>query len=427
MDTVVGKLKPRKADSPFGFLVPDDGSGDVYLRFADLGEKQFGELYGCTITVKVKHGDRGRVATALVHVEGEPTEIPKQSLISKLSDGIARKNRIPKTPPGQELTDWANITLRDHVAIFLGDDGKEVTREYKSVLPELHDMLLKGEEWDFESEKAEGRYRILENYLKYTFYRLVRENKIAYSKDKSMAIFDTGLVDNLFEPIYAVFVAHKEQRRRPYRFQGWARAGRGHLGKRILTPFPRLPDRAEYFTKIGDVILPRDIEVVEQWEHIIDDGIKRGRYPWRFVRKYIPDGFELPGPQLDESHEDRKAYLQQLTMALDAIIDGPNHLEFKHKIESCIKTALKRVEWNYKTAIPLYFPQRDRMSIALPLALFDSETADLALILEKKNERTYYASTVLTLDMAYLGARLVCRPLSDWLTTNTKIVGLADD
>ena len=412
MEVVTGKLKPRQADSTFGFLVPEDGSADVYLKFSDLTDKHFSELYGCILTVEIEVGEKGRVATSIMEIHGDPIEIPTTS---------ARQSKASPTravQPGQYLSRWANINLIDHVQIIHQPDGTTTDKLHKSSLPELHSMLLSGEEWDFQAERALSKFKILENYLRFTFFRIFHEEKIAFSSDKSIALFDTGLVDNLFEPIYAVFFANKPESKRPYRFDGWCSAGRGALGKRILAPFPRMPDRAQFFSNINDVILPRDIEVVEQWEHIIDDGVRRGRYPGKFLKRYVPDSFNFDVDLADGKFVSTQERLKYLDDTMDCISDSRDYLEFKHKIESCIKTALKRVEWNYKTAIPIYHPRRDRMSIALPLALFDSETADLALILEKKNIRTYYASTVLTLDQAYLSARLVCRPLSDWLTTN---------
>lgn len=421
MVTVTGTLKPRSADSAFGFLTPDDGTQDVYIRFSDVTDKTLGDLYGCNLVVEVKPSKKGWMVDKIIEVRGEPTAIPSYDTNTRKTTNKIQQSSF-ETSPGQQLSKWANINLIDHQRTIDNDDGTTSLKEYKSCLPELHKMLLAGEEWDFESEKLTEKRRILENYIRFMFYRIGMEGKISYSKDGSIAIFDTGLVDNLFEPIYGVFRANASNAKRPYSFEGWCSAGRGQLGKKILTPFDRLPDRAEFFSNINDVVLPRDIEVVEQWEHIIDDGVKRGRYPAKFLKKYVPENFNFDENRAEPGASGRQKYLEQ---AMNAIQDGSNYLEFKHKIESCIKTALKRVEWNYKTAIPIYHPRRNKMSIALPLALFDSETADLALILEKKNIRTYYASTVLTLDQAYLSARLVCRPLSDWLTTNVGIVGYA--
>jgi hypothetical protein len=50
----------------------------------------------------------------------------------------------------------------------------------------------------------------------------------------------------------------------------------------------------------------------------------------------------------------------------------------------------------------------------LPLCLLKPSVADLALVVSTK-EGQYRGDTILTLDMAYSNARLLCRPDSDWL------------
>jgi hypothetical protein len=80
-------------------------------------------------------------------------------------------------------------------------------------------------------------------------------------------------------------------------------------------------------------------------------------------------------------------------------------------------SAEKRTRWNYKTAIPQYFPRQDIMSLLLPLAIVDDERVDLALVVTRNPSGSYQGRTVFPLDWAYQNARLVCRPDSDWLVT----------
>jgi hypothetical protein len=77
--------------------------------------------------------------------------------------------------------------------------------------------------------------------------------------------------------------------------------------------------------------------------------------------------------------------------------------------------ALKRIDWNFKTAIPIYFPTGNKMSLLLPLSLVDDEKVDISLVVEKVASGNYLGHTILPLDWAYSNARLVCRPDSDWL------------
>ena len=55
------------------------------------------------------------------------------------------------------------------------------------------------------------------------------------------------------------------------------------------------------------------------------------------------------------------------------------------------------------------------MSLLLPLALINDEVVDIALVVTKNPSGSYLGRTILPLDWAYMNARLVCRPDSDWL------------
>lgn len=54
----------------------------------------------------------------------------------------------------------------------------------------------------------------------------------------------------------------------------------------------------------------------------------------------------------------------------------------------------------------------------LPLCLLDDETADVALVVQRNTVGNYQGQTILSLPMAYLDARQICRPDSDWLNPN---------
>lgn len=90
--------------------------------------------------------------------------------------------------------------------------------------------------------------------------------------------------------------------------------------------------------------------------------------------------------------------------------------------------ALKKVEWNYKTAIPTYFPTRNCGSLLLPLSLVDEDHVDLALVVERQPSGACLGQTILPLSLAYSNSRLVTRPDSDWLRTDlVRARGAEDD
>ena len=102
-----------------------------------------------------------------------------------------------------------------------------------------------------------------------------------------------------------------------------------------------------------------------------------------------------------------------------------DHLEDNHQILSILSSmmnmamemAKQRVEWNYKTAIPIYYPTDDKVHLILPLALniTKPEEISIALVMKKTQAGRYRAVTIFTLDVAYNNARLVTKPSSDWL------------
>lgn len=59
------------------------------------------------------------------------------------------------------------------------------------------------------------------------------------------------------------------------------------------------------------------------------------------------------------------------------------------------------------------------MSLLLPLCLNEDNRADVALVVQRMESGNYQGQTILTLPQAYLDARLVCRPDSDWLRVDT--------
>ena len=90
--------------------------------------------------------------------------------------------------------------------------------------------------------------------------------------------------------------------------------------------------------------------------------------------------------------------------------------DLESAFRSAVRKTVMRVSWNYRTAIPVYFPSYNKMSILLPLAFNTKRIAEVALVVEyNSTSKKYTAPTILTLPVAYSNARLVCKPESDWL------------
>ena len=89
-------------------------------------------------------------------------------------------------------------------------------------------------------------------------------------------------------------------------------------------------------------------------------------------------------------------------------------------LEHAVETSKKSCRWNYRRAIPIYYPRTNSISLLLPLNLCgEKDTADAALVIEKLKNGNYQGQTILTLDMAYQNARQICRLNNEWLTPDT--------
>lgn len=288
------------------------------------------------------------------------------------------------------LTQWANINQ-------------------KSAIETLKNMAL-SERWTYSIENENYPSPILAKYLKWTFVKLMRENKILYSNE--YAAFNTGLVDKFYKPIYAVFDKNKYNKQ-PWHFIDFCVAGSSTIAARRLTEnFSQLPERASYIQNYDDVIYDTSLPVDVNWEHIILENIER--MPIELLRQVCLGTFDVLDPsQLNEC--DKSHYYKELRNVLEA---NPMRLSIISSMMSmAVETAKQRVAWNYKTAIPVYYPTDDSVHLILPLALNINEPDEIsiALVMTKNPSGRYRAVTIFTLDMAYSNARLVTKPSSDWL------------
>lgn len=290
------------------------------------------------------------------------------------------------------LTRWANIELK-----------KAIESLRKLALPE---------QWTFGNENEKYPSPILAKYLKWTFVKLMRENKIL--EENGFASFNTGLVDKFYKPIYAIFDKNKVRNKQPWHFVGFCVAGSSKsAAARILTDnFHELPKRAIYIQTCEDVMFNTALPIDVNWEHIILDNIDR--LPLSLLQQTCQGFFEVRNPSLIPENQ-REEYYQSLREKLE---DNHQILSIlSSMMNMAMEMAKQRVEWNYKTAIPIYYPTDDKVHLILPLALniTKPEEISIALVMKKTQAGRYRAVTIFTLDVAYNNARLVTKPSSDWL------------
>lgn len=322
--------------------------------------------------------------------------------------------------------------------------------EQDSVLADLSQISL-NEEWTFPGSSY--KFDILINYLRHTFEKLQMEKMdqcikyrdinivndikdlndtgVGYSDDYKLAAFNTGLVNYSYEPILAVFEENNRKQQQPYKFKGFCIRGEQPLGKQVQKEIFATFNRAIYFSEISDCIyLDPRVPVQCSWEHIIIDGIEKERFPNSFLLDYCRN--ELRELSIDKKCLD-KDDLKRLSDIIRNDRDKRTYNVIKGRMESALRLAQKRVEWNFKTAIPTWYPKERKINLLLPLALVDDNAPDVALVVEQIRQKdsknglkiNYTAHTIFTLRMAYNNSRLVCRPDSDWLTPQKAAIGPA--
>ncbi len=316
-------------------------------------------------------------------------------------DTIVRE-RSGVISPGKQLENFA----------FLGN--------WSSFLTDLAAKAV-DEEWDFKSSPIKS-YHILMQYIKYTFSRLMRENKVCISADKRFAAFNTGLADDHYDDIYACFIPNDPGAGTEWRYSGLCTAASGSLGKQLVNYFNPLPEPPLYFKRKEDLFYNCANQLHTDFEHIIVDNIKR--LPVEFLRDQFFDDPEARDiAERIISNHDRVVRGELYDCLKRKVLDNNRlFIRIQNRLKDAIELALKRVRWNYKTAIPSYFPKRDTMSLMLPLALVNEAKPDVALVVELTRSGSYQGQTILTLPQAYIDARLICRLTDDWLVPS-KIFG----
>jgi hypothetical protein len=262
---------------------------------------------------------------------------------------------MAKTPYNSELFKFAVFPNYDQAITFLAD------------------TLADKEDWDF-SDTITKSNGILKNYLEFTFRKLLQEKKVRFTTDNKFACFNTGLVTENLEDIFAFFEEYKKPRSgftTPFCFKAFLKKSDNN----VLRHFSHsIPDVADFFDKPELLIFNPKCDLIPDLDHIIKDNLLR-----------------FPG---------------HLQKADDA--------ELRRQLVGAIDEVKKKVRTNYKIAVPQYYDSK--IQLLLPMCLTSgSPNPYLALFIHKLNDNTYTARTCLTLKMAYNNARLIVKPQSNWL------------
>ena len=215
------------------------------------------------------------------------------------------------------------------------------------------------------------------NYVKHTFSKLYHDYENAADEDKKnfliiepdrYLIFNTGLYDDNWQKVYAYFTQNKNGDALWYLEAFLTEYTLLSLG---INDFPK---RANYFKDMKDLIFDVNYEIVPQYSHIFGDQNNNLR---------IPESI-------------RNSFMKQ------NIFDG------------AILNTKKRIDSNYKVAIPQYYD--NKIQLLIPLYLTNPFNPDLALVLTRDDSnKCYLGHTCLIPEWAYNNARLIAKPDSDWL------------
>lgn len=283
-------------------------------------------------------------------------------------------------------------------------------RDINDFLSQLAEMAI-AERWSFPNGlPLYPKNAILWSYIKYTFCRLQYQNKVIFSINGDYAAFNTGLVDNRYMSIIALFKRNKrEEAQSEWIFSSFVISGEGK-GKILNNYFVGSAEPATYTDNAQDLIYDITLGTpLVDYDHIIVEHVER--LPEELISTVAP---QFPKKNTDEMTKDElNEYYSSLRIF---IMNNPSvYRSILNRFSSAIDLALKKVRWNYKNAVPMFYPKENRMCLLLPLCLVDDEHEDIALVVKKTPANKYEGATMLPMDWAYVDARVVAKPNSEWL------------
>lgn len=272
-----------------------------------------------------------------------------------------------------------------------------------------------------ENWTADSRYEygVLKSYLRNTFIKHWRDRTVVVNQGS--AAFNTGLVDRHYDPIVAFFIPGFPGQRQSWRLKFFCTWGSGPKGKECVANIKELPPAVQWFSDFSQVFLDPRAEITPSWEHFAYDNMSRipldvlkdcGRFSDSVSKRlceYPENGSDVEIASFVDGFKEsliKEDYYDRFDF------------ELRKKFEFALDLAMKKVRWNFSTAVPMYYPTKNSFSFLLPLSLLDPSRVDVALVVNHVKDAKgplYQAQTILTLSMAYTNARLLRRPDASWL------------
>lgn len=258
-------------------------------------------------------------------------------------------------------------TIREDV--FLGTAEK-----YNQKL-EMLAKMAQPEKWTYKKIQDIDSYRILRNYIQFTYSRIDEENKFIVSSNGKYRCMNTGLLTVYNQEIIAIFAQNDRADKQPWFFNGFFK----ETDKFFTTNFSSLPPLADYSNNVKDLIYDNSLDLNLRKEHIIDDNFER----------FVDAGYS--------------------SKALISVL-----------LDSAKGTLEKKLKRNFKLALPFYYRNTEtgesKVQLLAPL-YFPGAPVRLALVLNKvqSDAKEYYEGvTVLPVEWAYMNSRLITKPDEEW-------------
>lgn len=276
--------------------------------------------------------------------------------------------------------------------------------------------MVAPERWNFPGEGvgAPSRYGVLREYLTVTFHRVVEQDRVATAADGSLAAFDTGLLTPFGEDVYAVFSPNVGDI--AWKLDGFATAGSGELGARLVATLPDLPQPASYLERVEDVVCQRGRMLILDTEALLGEQV--GRLPRAFLADQLADSPEASrllreGVDAGSGRLGRGA-CRDLARAIKA--DPSLYRRMARALQDATSLSLRLAQASFRMAAPAFDPATGTMRLLLPLCLVDDGVADCAMSLELMPSGAYRGAAILSLPRAYACARVVSRDQPAWLS-----------
>ena len=266
------------------------------------------------------------------------------------------------------------------------------------------------ERWNYPGEGVgrQSRFGILREYIATTYFRAVRQERIATSADGAFAAFHTGLSTSLGDDIYACLTERSGDI--PWQFAGFATAGSGELGARLTGTIAELPLAPTYLSSLDDVVPDQRRMVILDTEAIL--GRQLGRLPREFLLERLEGNAEA-----NEILAKREALsstdLTRLSRAIKG--DASAYRRLRRALDDAVEQAMRTARASYRSAAPVFDPADERTKLLVPLCLVEDGTADCALVLDLQPSGAYRAAAILSLPRAYACARVISREQPRWL------------